>query len=67
MSYGAWWRRHRRAFHQFFNPNAVMELRSMQRTQVGHFLNRVLNTPDDFYEHIRQYVYSYTYSHTHSH
>lgn len=32
----------------------------MQRTQVGHFLNRVLNTPDEFYEHIRQYVYSYT-------
>nr|BED43007.1 cytochrome P450 monooxygenase [Trametes versicolor] len=53
MPYGPWWRRHRRAFHQFFNPTAIVELRSIQRTQVGHFLNRLINTPDDFYEHIR--------------
>ncbi|EIW55459.1 cytochrome P450 [Trametes versicolor FP-101664 SS1] len=53
MSYGPWWRRNRRAFHQFFNPRAVIELRSMQRTQVNHFLHRLLDEPDDFSEHIR--------------
>ncbi|EIW55444.1 cytochrome P450 [Trametes versicolor FP-101664 SS1] len=60
MPYGAWWRRHRRAFHQYFNPNAVVGLRSIQRNQVSHFLNRLLDAPDDFYEHMRQYVYSNT-------
>ncbi|KAL1941769.1 hypothetical protein VTO73DRAFT_6769 [Trametes versicolor] len=53
MSYGPWWRRHRRSFHQFFNLNAVVELRSMQRTQVNHFLHRLLNAPNDFSEHTR--------------
>lgn len=56
MSYGPWWRRNRRAFHQFFNPRAVVELRSMHRAQVNHFLHRLLSAPDDFSEHIRQYV-----------
>ncbi|OJT02809.1 O-methylsterigmatocystin oxidoreductase [Trametes pubescens] len=56
IPYGPWWRRNRRAFHQFFNPNAVVELRSMQRAQVNHFLHRLLSAPDEFSEHIRQYV-----------
>ncbi|KAI0674497.1 CyP450 monooxygenase [Trametes maxima] len=53
LNYGPVWRRHRRAFHQFFNPNAVVNYRTMQRTQVHHFLFRLLNKPKDFTEHIR--------------
>lgn len=57
IHYGPWWRRHRRAFHQFFNPNAIKQLRPMQRSQVNHFLHRLLDTPEQFTEHIRQCVY----------
>ncbi|KAL1943796.1 hypothetical protein VTO73DRAFT_3614 [Trametes versicolor] len=53
IHYGPWWRRHRRAFHQFFNPNAIKLLRPMQRSQVNHFLHRLLDTPEQFTEHIR--------------
>ncbi|OJT03486.1 O-methylsterigmatocystin oxidoreductase [Trametes pubescens] len=53
IHYGPWWRRHRRAFHQFFNPNAIAQLRPLQRSQVNHFLHRLLDTPEHFTEHIR--------------
>ncbi|CDO75751.1 hypothetical protein BN946_scf184921.g27 [Trametes cinnabarina] len=53
LRYGPWWRRHRRAFHRFFNVNAVASYHSLQRVQIVHFLRRLLKTPDDFAEHIR--------------
>ncbi|KAI0371242.1 CyP450 monooxygenase [Pilatotrama ljubarskyi] len=53
IHYGPWWRRHRRAFHQFFNARAVTQLRPLQRSQVNHFLVRLLESPKDFTEHIR--------------
>ncbi|KAL1943795.1 hypothetical protein VTO73DRAFT_3613 [Trametes versicolor] len=53
IPYGPWWRRHRRAFHQFFNPNAVAQLRPTQQIQVNHFLHRLLETPEQSTEHIR--------------
>ncbi|EIW55506.1 CyP450 monooxygenase [Trametes versicolor FP-101664 SS1] len=53
IHYGPLWRRHRRAFHQFFNPSAITQLRPMQRSQVNHFLHRLLDTPEQFTEHIR--------------
>ncbi|KAI0827125.1 CyP450 monooxygenase [Trametes gibbosa] len=56
IHYGPWWRRHRRAFHQFFNPNAVAKLRPLQRAQANHFLAKLLKKPEAFTDHIRQYV-----------
>ncbi|KAJ8469185.1 hypothetical protein ONZ51_g9161 [Trametes cubensis] len=53
IRYGPLWRRHRRAFHRFFNPNAVKQFRPIQRDHIGHFLTNLLSTPDDFSEHIR--------------
>ncbi|KAI0777247.1 CyP450 monooxygenase [Trametes elegans] len=53
IHYGPWWRRHRRAFHQFFNPTAVSEYRPLQRSQVNRFLLRLLDRPEEFIGHIR--------------
>ncbi|KAI0634877.1 CyP450 monooxygenase [Trametes polyzona] len=53
IHYGAWWRRHRKAFHQFFSPNAIISLRPLQRKRVSHFLARLLETPEAFTDHIR--------------
>ncbi|KAI0676609.1 CyP450 monooxygenase [Trametes maxima] len=51
--YGPWWRRHRRMFHQFFNPNAVHQFRPRQRAQLNRFLLHLVNSPGDFIDHIR--------------
>ncbi|KAI0777244.1 CyP450 monooxygenase [Trametes elegans] len=53
IHYGPWWRRHRRALHRFFNPNAVVQFRALQRTQVNRFLVRLLDRPEAFKDHIR--------------
>ncbi|KAI0336743.1 CyP450 monooxygenase [Cubamyces sp. BRFM 1775] len=53
LRYGLRWRRHRRMFHQFFNPNVVTQYRPVQRAGVAQFLSRLLSTPDELREHIR--------------
>ncbi|KAI0676617.1 CyP450 monooxygenase [Trametes maxima] len=53
LHYGPWWRRHRRAFHQFFNAAAVAQYEPLQRKQIKRFLLRLLSTPQDFTGHIR--------------
>ncbi|KAI0833218.1 CyP450 monooxygenase [Trametes gibbosa] len=53
LQYGLWWRRNRRAFHQFFNPNAVTQFRPVQRTQIHQFLGRLLESPGEFTGHIK--------------
>ena len=54
LPYGSWWRRHRRSFHNFFNINAVSKYQAIQRREVHAFLRRLLDTPDDFFHHVRQ-------------
>ncbi|KAH9856473.1 CyP450 monooxygenase [Lenzites betulinus] len=54
MGYGAWWRRHRRAFHQFFNREAVVGYHATQEAKVDHFLGRLLQSPSGFNSHIKQ-------------
>ncbi|KAI0642510.1 CyP450 monooxygenase [Trametes meyenii] len=51
--YGQWWRRHRRAFHQFFNPNAVKQFRPRQYAQVSRYLSRLLESPENLLDHNR--------------
>ena len=54
MSYGLWWRRHRKSFHQYFHRNAVTKYQPIQSQEVQAFLRRLLVTPDNFFHHIRQ-------------
>ncbi len=51
--YGPWWRRHRRAFWQFFFPAASERYRSIQRNSTQVFLRKLLDEPDNLVEHIR--------------
>ncbi|KAI0718513.1 CyP450 monooxygenase [Cerioporus squamosus] len=55
QGYGPRWRRHRRAMHQFFNPNAVLEYAPSQRLEAHRFARRLLDTPSDFLHHIRHF------------
>ena len=54
MPYGLWWRRHRRLFHEYFHCNAVTKYQPIQKQEVQAFLRRLLVTPDNFSQHIRQ-------------
>lgn len=56
MRYGDRFRRQRRMMWQQFNAQAVLSFRDMQRSQVIQLLGRLLKTPDDFANHIVQYV-----------
>ncbi|TFK92562.1 cytochrome P450 [Polyporus arcularius HHB13444] len=59
MSYGPWWRRHRRAFWQHFYPGTVEEYRPVQRAAAHELLFRLLNDPANVKDHIR---YTFTAS-----
>ncbi|KAI0638606.1 CyP450 monooxygenase [Trametes polyzona] len=49
------WRTQRRAFHQLFYPNAVKNYRPTQLHEVQRLLQKLLDRPDDFVQHIRHY------------
>ncbi|KAI0767311.1 CyP450 monooxygenase [Fomes fomentarius] len=53
MPYGQRWRRHRRAFWQYLNPNVVAEHRPIQRAMAHRFLHKVLTDPSQFKKHVR--------------
>ncbi|RPD62684.1 cytochrome P450 [Lentinus tigrinus ALCF2SS1-6] len=57
LQYGPWWRRHRRAFWQFFFPAASERYRSIQSRSTQVFLRKLLDDPEHVVEHIR---YSFT-------
>ncbi|KAI0697651.1 cytochrome P450 [Cerioporus squamosus] len=59
MAYGDWWRRHRRAFWQYFRPQAVFDYRAVQKTMSIRFLGKLLEDPARFKSHMR-----YTFSST---
>ena len=54
MPYGTAWRRHRRAFHEHFQANAVHEYLPIQVKETQALLRRLLTTPQNFMHHIRQ-------------
>ena len=56
MPYGASWRRYRKAFHEHFHPNIVSKYQPIQAEAAKTFLRRLLASPDDFMDHIRQYA-----------
>ncbi|OCH93695.1 CyP450 monooxygenase [Obba rivulosa] len=53
MEYGQRWRRHRRAFHQFFNQSAVREYEPQVKAASRRFLRHLYSEPRDFANHIR--------------
>ncbi|KAJ3516368.1 hypothetical protein NLJ89_g1159 [Agrocybe chaxingu] len=56
MPYSDFWRRHRRAFHQFFQPRNLASLYPVQMQTTLTLLEQLSKTPDQFVDHIRQYV-----------
>jgi len=57
MPYGEYWREHRRLFHQEFHPTATLRYRPQEVKGTHQLLRRLLNTPDDWMSHLRQYVF----------
>jgi cytochrome P450 len=58
MNYGERWRKRRRAFHQFFNINQVHQYRPAQLREARALLPRLLESPERFAHHLRQWAFS---------
>ncbi|PPQ99415.1 hypothetical protein CVT24_005402 [Panaeolus cyanescens] len=52
MRYGAEWRKHRKAFHEHFNPSVVGRYDQVQLVHIRRFLGQLLQTPQNFMHHI---------------
>lgn len=53
MPYGQKWRGVRKGFHQYMNPDAVKQYRSIQEREARKLLSRLLEDPKRFSEHGR--------------
>ncbi|KAG1840995.1 cytochrome P450 [Suillus subalutaceus] len=53
MRYGARWRRQRRIFHQAFRAEASLGYRPMQQQKAKQLMCNMLDTPEEFVNHIR--------------
>ncbi|RXW22172.1 hypothetical protein EST38_g3677 [Candolleomyces aberdarensis] len=53
MRYGAVWRQYRRAFHKFFNNNAIPTWHPIMYEEVKGFLRKVQSQPDGIFEHVQ--------------
>ncbi|KAI1790086.1 cytochrome P450 [Ganoderma leucocontextum] len=51
--YGSFWRRGRRAFHQFFNQTAVQNYTTDNRLEAHRLVMRLIDKPEAFVHHIR--------------
>ncbi|KJA26057.1 hypothetical protein HYPSUDRAFT_347562 [Hypholoma sublateritium FD-334 SS-4] len=58
MPYTDRWRRHRRMFHQYFQPRKLSEYYPSQSKMTIGLLDQLSRSPDNFASHIRQYVSS---------
>lgn len=53
MPYGETWRKHRRMFVSKFGPANVHVYNPIQERASGQLLEKLLNTPEDFLDHLR--------------
>ncbi|THH14927.1 hypothetical protein EW146_g5475 [Bondarzewia mesenterica] len=53
VSYGQRWRDMRKAFHQYFHPTATLQYHPIEERATVELLQRLLDTPEDFIEHLR--------------
>ncbi|KJA26055.1 hypothetical protein HYPSUDRAFT_64267 [Hypholoma sublateritium FD-334 SS-4] len=58
MPYTDRWRRHRRLFHQYFQPRNITVFYPFQKRMTVTLLGQLADSPDNFVAHIRQYVAS---------
>ncbi|RDX44537.1 cytochrome P450 [Lentinus brumalis] len=56
MRYGARWRKLRGVFHRCMNPNAIVQYRPIQETEIKKYLLRLVEDPVKFYEHGRHLI-----------
>ncbi|KAL7281056.1 hypothetical protein ACG7TL_004358 [Trametes sanguinea] len=56
FTYGPWWRRHRRALHQFFTLAALRSYGPMQELEARRLAYRLVKDPDHFLAHIRRWA-----------
>ncbi|KAJ7045928.1 cytochrome P450 [Mycena alexandri] len=52
-NYTPFYRRHRKTFHEFFNPTVIPNYRDIQYREVEAFIRRLEESPDRFLHHIR--------------
>ncbi|KAG1727488.1 cytochrome P450 [Suillus paluster] len=58
MAYGVRWRRQRRIFHQAFREKAALTYRPMQQRKAQQFISGILDTPEEFLNHVHVYASS---------
>lgn len=56
MPYGDEHKRAKQLLHRFLQPGAVGEFTELQIQSTHKMLEGLLETPDKFFEHVRQYV-----------
>ncbi|KAI0634016.1 cytochrome P450 [Trametes polyzona] len=56
MTYGMWWRRSRKAFHEFFSSAAIVDYRPIQLECAQRLISRLAKDPKRFSEHIRHCI-----------
>ncbi|KAF9468079.1 cytochrome P450 [Collybia nuda] len=56
MRYSDWWRRHRKMFHQFFQPRSLPNYHEVQLEATSTLLRQLLDKPDGFSQHILQHA-----------
>ncbi|KAI0718511.1 CyP450 monooxygenase [Cerioporus squamosus] len=56
MRYGPRWRKLRAVFHQCMKPNAIVQYRPIQESEIKKYLLRLVEDPAKFYEHGRHLI-----------
>ncbi|KAK0469621.1 cytochrome P450, partial [Desarmillaria tabescens] len=56
MRYSDWWRKHRRMFHQYFQPRAVPAYYPVQMRATSVLLQQLHKSPDEFAHHVRHHA-----------
>ncbi|KAF9560813.1 putative CyP450 monooxygenase [Agrocybe pediades] len=56
MAYSDRWRRHRRVFHQYFQPRNLASYYPIQKKVTANLLSQLGRSPENFAAHIRQHV-----------
>ena len=51
--YNEWWKNSRRLFHKHFQPSTVSQFRPKQTKATHGFLQRLLDSPEHFREHMQ--------------
>ncbi|KIJ29345.1 hypothetical protein M422DRAFT_188633 [Sphaerobolus stellatus SS14] len=53
MDYGSLWKKHRKIFHQRFEPRRAAEFHPLHASATARLLQNLAKTPEDFYKHYR--------------